>query len=267
MHEDTGILEIEAQKEMEQEALLSRLQREMASYLAQKISFSLFEAGREPFLHRRIRELIDEKLASQHLSLEDAVKNRLFDLVVSGLPKRTSLLGALEPPPQDVPAEESLSLLTMDDLKKLVAPYLAPRIEESYFAPGKEAALGLQIARLIKEKLDAEQLHPMDQTVVTLIDQVCRQMGAEPPSALEAVTDKELSLQAIPQELKRSLLFFLATEAPGDLMATADRPESQRELIKILRRKAKEDGISLTESQLSALVDGVASGADTEFQL
>jgi hypothetical protein len=264
MHEDTAVLQVGAQKEMETEALLTRLQREMASYLAQKITFSLFESGHERILHKRIHGLIDEKLAAQDLSLDEPLKARLFDLVVSGLPK----IGTAEPPaPTAAQAEDTLSLLTIEDLKKLVAPYLGPRIDESAFAPGKEAALGIQIAHLIKEKLEAEQLHPMDQTIVTLIDQVCRQMGAEPPSALEALTAKELSLRAIPQETKRSLLFFLATEAPAELMATADEPNSQKELAKILRRKSKEEGLHLSDVQIQALLDGVVSGADTEFQL
>ncbi|NJK90552.1 MAG: hypothetical protein HC904_01205 [Blastochloris sp.] len=76
----------ENEVEFSEEAYLAQLRKSMAGFLAHKISFSLFEAGKNELLRHTLEHLVDERLREQKISLEPQLRDRLIHDIYEGLP-------------------------------------------------------------------------------------------------------------------------------------------------------------------------------------
>jgi hypothetical protein len=162
-----------AEVQASEDAYLTQLRRSMAGFLAHKISFSLFEAGRNQQLRSALEHLVSERLREQQISLEPRLLERLINDIYDGLP--------VQKPVVKTENEE----LTSEKLRSLVAPYLAQHISNDLLSPGHELALARRIQLLVDEKLALDQLQVNDELRYKLITLLCQGMNVEAPLAPE----------------------------------------------------------------------------------
>lgn len=159
-----------------EDAYLNQLRRSMAGFLAHKISFSLFQAGRNQQLRSTLEHLVGERLREQQISLEPRLLERLINDIYSGLPVQ-------KPVPKTEPEE-----LTAEKLRPVVASYLAQHISNDLLLPGHEMALSRKIQLLVDEKMALDQLQVSDEIRYKLLTQLCQGMNVSAPPAPEGLS-------------------------------------------------------------------------------
>jgi hypothetical protein len=162
-----------------EDAYLSQLRRSMAGFLAHKISFSLFEAGKNQQLRSTLEHLVQERLREQQIALEPHLLERLINDIYEGLPVQKPV------------AKNEDDELTPEKLRPLVASYLAQHISNDLLSPGHETALSRRIQLLVDEKLALDQLQVSDQVRYQLMTQLCQGMNVEPPAPPESLQETQ----------------------------------------------------------------------------
>lgn len=183
--------------DISQEAELNRLQKEMAGYLAQKLTFSLFEPSRYEELKDRIRDLVNEKLLADGVPLEEPIKNQLVEKIISGMPvKGGEGIQSLKPaptPPEDI-------TFSLNDLQAIIKPYLASRLSDDLFQPDRKTDLAAAIKQLIRGKISEDELPVPPSQEKELICALYQTMGLPPdPSLMEESAPAETDeIESVP---------------------------------------------------------------------
>ncbi len=182
----------------EQEAYLNSLRKEMASYLAQKLTFSLFQAGKTTELKDRIADLVEAKLLEDEIPLESEQKEKLISQIIAGMPmlKNDEIVSIA-----DAQDSEKLSL---EELQDIIRPYLASKLDDSLFEPERKDDLSEAIQRYIDQKIENDDLPVSDEQKSELVFTICTKMGltlkAPAPSEATAVPDEAPEAPEAPAE-------------------------------------------------------------------
>ncbi|MEM1158171.1 MAG: hypothetical protein AAF649_00055 [Verrucomicrobiota bacterium] len=169
---------------LEQDAYLNNLRKELASYLAQKLTFSLFQAGKSAELKQRIHDLVEEKLLADEIPLESAQKEKVVNEIIAGMP---TLQG------DDVVAVGTVKdsdKFTLEELKDIMRPFLATRLDDSLFNEDRKADLVTAIQDNIDDKIKMDDIPITSDQRQELIHAICSTMGLN-PAAPEAPADDE----------------------------------------------------------------------------
>jgi len=158
----------------EKQTRLDELRRKFASYLAQKLTFSLFETGRHEELRARIRELIDERLLQEETPLDEETKAVLIQQILDGMPQVKN--DKIQPTASHL-QETALSL---GDLQSMIRPYLASMLTDDLFEPDRKKDLSHEIRKLIDRKLSEDEMTVSPEQKETLYASICQTMSLEP---------------------------------------------------------------------------------------
>lgn len=159
---------------------LTQLKRSMAGFLAHKIPFSLFEAGKGNVLHQTLDRLVTERLTEQHINLEPDLKTRLIEEIYNGFPvKKLAPVETTDP-------------YSIEKLRPQVASYMAHYLSNDLLMPGHERALARKVQVLVYEKLALEHINIGEEKTYALIKVLCESLNVEaPPLEPSALTPKE----------------------------------------------------------------------------
>lgn len=184
--------------EFSAEAELTRLQKLMASYLAQKLTFSLFEPGRYDELKERIRELVNEKLGQDGTPLDESTKEQLVAKIIAGMPVKAG--DDIQPQEAESPPPEKDDLtFPLSDLQAIVKPYLASRLNDDLFQPDRKKDLTAQIQKLIHQKIEEDELPVPPNQEKELIASICQTMGLTPPDIAASAVPQSAVSEAEPE--------------------------------------------------------------------
>lgn len=237
--------------------------KEIASYLAQKLSFSLFHKEKYPLLRKRITELVDEKLAFSKTKLEPEVRDRLINEIFDGLPKGP-------------PADPSAPTATEDSFSKLhkeILSHLAQRLPDGFLTRATKPEIVATVTRIADEKLShlpkldkgthrkllEKILERMDPALVAFIPS---EESAPPPPAEES--NSEPSPES---ELQRDVIFFLATHMDPSLFQTADRSVLRKEMEKVLAERPDHLQRPVSSGMKESILSDIMAKGTIEFQL
>jgi hypothetical protein len=139
----------------EQSYDLEDLRKRMTSFLAQHISFSVFQTDQVDKLRQQIRSLVSERLALEKIKLPESDIDHLVQSFIDGLPKsRPSFAGLTDQPEAvDPSADEDL-----DQIRTALAQDMMQHVSNDLFEPGHERALARRVAEVVDEKIAADGL-------------------------------------------------------------------------------------------------------------
>ncbi|MBX2826239.1 MAG: hypothetical protein KTR33_16005 [Gammaproteobacteria bacterium] len=162
---------------IDQDAYLNTLRKELASYLAQKLTFSLFQAGKSAELKQRINDLVEEKLLADQIPLESAQKEKVINEIIAGMP---SLQGEDVVAAGDVKDSDKF---TLEELQDIMRPFLATRLDDSLFNEDRKADLVKAIEENIDDKIKMDAIPIAGDQRQELINAICSTMGLDPAAA------------------------------------------------------------------------------------
>lgn len=285
---------------LKEEAFLTNLRKQLASYVAQKLTFSLFQAGQYNELKWRIRELVDEKLQEEGIPLDNQTKEMLIDQLMSGMPIAPP---EIAPPPKPAPPVE---MLTLDQLQTLIKPYLASMLSDDLFKPERKTDLSREIVRLVDRKIAEDEIPVSVQQRVELIETICSTMGLQSPlRSVEdaAVAEEEnfeslatalipsladrtadvsvssaapakrvpgvrmLPIKALTHEIKRDLLYFLSGQLNAEILASGDELNVRSHIFDLIHAYCTEKRFTLNDEDVEEIVQEILGGNELEFQL
>lgn len=293
------------ENEFSAEAELNRLQKVMASYLAQKLTFSLFEPGRYEELKERIRELVTEKLSEDGTPLDEPTKEQLIEKIIAGMPVKE---GSSIQPIQSEPEDTGDLTYSLADLQAMIKPYLASRLGDDLFQPDRKQDLAAEIQRLIHEKIAEDSLPVPPTQERELIQSICQTMGLSAPEVEAATTDEEgtapsepdnddieslptkkipavsdqtapakkpvpktagkiLPLKALTHEIKRDLLYHLSANIQPETLASGDELQVRAEIFQLIHAYCENNRFTLNDSDVEKIIQEILNGGALEFQL
>jgi hypothetical protein len=163
-----------SESDFTQEAFLNKLRQDMAAYLAQKLTFSLFQAGKSQQLKDRITELIEAKLLEDSIPLEADVKEALITQIMAGMPSLEN-----EELPTTTPGQEEQ--FNTDELQGIMKPYLASMLSDDLFQPDRKEDLASAIVQMIDKKISSDEIPVPAEQRKELIYLICSKMNLTPP--------------------------------------------------------------------------------------
>lgn len=236
--------------------------KEIAAYLAQKISFSLFHKDKYPLLRKKITELVDEKLAFSKTKLEPEVRDRLINEIFDGLPKGPPLESGQTPVTED----------SFSKLHKEVLSHLAQRLPDGLLNSAPKAQIAALVSRIAKEKLahypaldKATERKLLEKILERLDPSLVAFLPSEesvPLSAMEI--EAEPSLEA---ELQRDVIFFLATNMDPSLFQAADRAALRKEMDRVLATRPDHLERPVSARMRDSILADIMAKGTIEFQL
>ncbi|MEM6886207.1 MAG: hypothetical protein AAF571_14365, partial [Verrucomicrobiota bacterium] len=152
---------------IDQDAYLNTLRKELASYLAQKLTFSLFQAGKSAELKQRIYDLVEEKLLTDQIPLKSAQKEKVINEIIAGMP---TLQGDDVVAMGDVKDSDKF---TLEELQDIMRPFLATRLDDSLFNDDRKADLVKAIEENIDDKIKMDAIPVADDQRQELITAIC----------------------------------------------------------------------------------------------
>ncbi|MEM6886322.1 MAG: hypothetical protein AAF571_14965 [Verrucomicrobiota bacterium] len=168
---------------VEQDAYLNTLRKELASYLAQKLTFSLFQAGKSAELKQRITDLVEEKLLTDQIPLKSAQKEKVINEIIAGMPTLEDADTASSDEIRDA------DKFTLEELQDIIRPFLATRLNDSLFSEDRKEDLVKAIEENIDDKIKMDDMPvPADQRA-ELIRTICSTMGLDPVAKAEAIPE------------------------------------------------------------------------------
>jgi|GEM_PF-5072740 len=236
--------------------------KEIASYLAQKISFSLFHNDKYPLLHKRITELVDEKLAFSKTKLEPEDRARLISEIFAGLPKAPST-GVAE----NATVEDNFS-----KLQKEVLSHLAQRLPDGLLARATKPEVVATVSRIIAEKLS--RLPVIDKgthrkLLEMLLERIDPSLPAfiPPEEIIAAPVEETVAVPSPDSALQRDVIYFLATHMNPALFQTADRSVLRKELERALAERPDHLQRPVSSKMKESILSDIMAKGTIEFQL
>lgn len=237
--------------------------KEIASYLAQKLSFSLFHKEKYPLLRKRITELVDEKLAFSKTKLEPEVRDRLINEIFDGLPKEPGADLA-----ESAEAEDSFS-----KLHKEVLSHLAQRLPDGLLARAAKPEIAATVTRIVDEKLlhlpsleKGTHRKLLEKILERLDPALVAFMPSEETAVLPPAEDggPEPSPES---ELQRDVIFFLATHMDPAIFQTPDRSILRKEMERVLAERPDHLERPVSSGMKESILSDIMAKGTIEFQL
>jgi hypothetical protein len=276
------------------EEFFGQLRKALTSYLAQRLTLSLFVIGKEAELRAAITRLVESKLAQDAVVLRAADQHRLIDELIAGLPKHNTLPA--------VPVKSAPSSWTVDTLRTHIAPYIAEHLGNHLFEPGREAQLSEALYMLVQEKIRIGGLDISEDLKRSVIEAICRGMSIPLPSALnpaalppvksptpspkssldkssgsseEPKSDtRKLDIEAVPPpwqdltpDFRRQILLHMGSRLKTEILSSGQTDAVQIHIAELLGHSVQEFRVRLTEDEREEIINTILSGDGLEFQL
>jgi hypothetical protein len=269
----------------------------MAAFLAQRLTLSLFAAGREQELRQAITRLVTAKLLEDKVALQEEEQAQLIDMLIEGLPKQGL------PTPS---SSRSTQTWTVDGLRAHVAPYIAAHLGNDLFQVGREAQLAEAVYMLVQEKIRVDALTVDEGLKRALMEVICQAMGIPLPSALnpdipppvkvetpsprtplqqpDPAMDEEKSdtrkidmggdadapsapWHDLTPELRREILLHMGSRLQPEILGCGRADAARIHVTELLEEAVQKFHIRLTEEEREEILATILSGEGLEFQL
>ncbi|MGF1677752.1 MAG: hypothetical protein ACFCUX_01010 [Candidatus Methylacidiphilales bacterium] len=173
---------------------LAELKKIMASYLAQKLTFSLFQEGRSVELIKKIHDLVEFKLLEDGIPIEPAMREELVRQIIEGMSVSLSslqdskLLSEPKKPAEIVSKSTPVDQdeFSIEELLHLIKPFLASILPDALFQPDRKADLVRVIREQVEFKFQAEALIVRPALKEELFQNLFHTMGLESTIPTEA---------------------------------------------------------------------------------
>jgi hypothetical protein len=265
------------------------LRKEVAVFIAHRLSLSLFQADAKDRLRVEITRLTDERLNIKRLKLDEPTHAKLIDDLIDGIPSKSPTI----PEVHVVAPKEAIRAEIVSSLARL--------LNDTLLEPGREADLVAAISRVVRNKVDSLPTEQKEQvsyndlltTVLTGINPKLTSFlkeeepakiepveekkpgqaaakAAEPETVLdplveeEEVAEKSAEPEDLTQDELRALLFEIAGRMDFDAVERKDRDAVGFKIDEVLKEHPQ---VELSAEVMEQLVDGILSGGAVEFQL
>ncbi|MEM6821587.1 MAG: hypothetical protein AAF558_06580, partial [Verrucomicrobiota bacterium] len=204
------------------EESLAKIKKDLTTHLAQKLTFSLFEAGRSDELKLHIRQICDEKLALDGIPLPTDKKDEMLDQIIAGMviPENTGASPSTDSVITEHKAEE---------LVKLIKPYLATVLTDDLFEPDRASDLANRIVEEIDIKIEKDALKVSDSMKKQVVETICSDMNIDPPKM--EVAPEPVETPETPEASPEQPVPAVATEANETSTASTPPPPSADEVV------------------------------------
>lgn len=273
--------------------LTAEFKKRLLSFLAQKLSFSLFAPGREDALRQAISRLVAARLVEENIMLKSHEEKELVDELIAGLPRRNTIV------PDPTPPAAEKKVWNVESLRAHVAPYIAEHTGNHLYQPGREAQLSEAVFMLVRQKISSDELDVSDELVRQLIETICSSMAIPLPSALnpglpppvkaetpppppmppaepgatgpKADTRKlevtSADWQPLTEQSRRLILLYMGSRIKPEILARGNPSAAQIHVAELLGAAVTEYTVRLTEEQREEIMATILSGEGVEFQL
>jgi hypothetical protein len=269
----------------------------MTTFLAQRLTLSLFAAGREQELREAITRLVTAKLLEDHVALPEKEQAALIDDLIEGLPKQGSSIqpsGAASP-----------KSWTVDSLRAHVAPYIADHLGNHLFQPGREAQLAEAVYMLVQEKIRVDAIPADEGLKRALMEVIGEAMGIPLPSALNPDIPPPVKVETpsprpplqaasggreeksdtrmldiggdddappapwhdLTPEFRREILLHMGSRLKPEILASGRADAAHIHVAELLGGAVQEFRVRLTEEEREEILATILSGEGLEFQL
>jgi hypothetical protein len=280
----------------EKALLLPELRKRMATFLAQRLTLSLFAAGREQELREAITLLVTAKLLEDQVALQEKEQAELIDMLIEGLPKQE-----LIPPSSPLSAKT----WTVESLRAHVAPYIADHLGNDLFQVGREAQLAEAVYMLVQEKIREDALSVDEGLKRELMEVICQAMGIPLPSALNPDIPPPVKVETpsphtplqqptaaheeksdtrkidmggdgdapsslwheLTPEFRREILLYMGSRLKPQILASGRADAAQIHVAELLAEAVQKFRVRLTEEEREEILATILSGEGLEFQL
>ncbi|MEM9399013.1 MAG: hypothetical protein AAF984_02285 [Verrucomicrobiota bacterium] len=256
---------------------IAQIRKDLTIFLAQRITFSLFQPGQEDELKEQITKLVTDRIHDRKIPLSDDIKEIIIDDIISHMlekskiqvtapPSATSSTATTTTRESEQGQSPEAPVISFLQLKSDMVQYIAPILEDEILQSGSADRLKSHITHLVNNRLQHKDLSLDEETHARLIEEMLQGLKNLTTSE-ESVNKPTPKTTPIDTSLRRLFLFDIATHLDLVALAQIDRGQAYAQVAQVLEQKCAEKKIDLDPIEKKTFIHDILSGQNMEFQL